>query len=187
MEAMWYDDTRNNELEEEKDHLQSDNENEAPKEEEEDDELSNLYNQICSSVDKSISSQAKKQNTLQKELDKAKSSESKMSRANLIISNLYQLPAGTKKAIFQNWDDNGECHDVELVLDTDEYNSAQEEADALFSSARKMKRGRAMVEGLILEAEKALEILNDAILDLDFALNPWLPKISMPLEHHDNE
>ena len=131
------------------------------------DELNDLYERIRSSVQKATDTQTKKQNALQKELDKAKSLEDTMKRANLIISNLYQLPTGTKSAIVQDWDLDGE--DVELILDHEEYNSAQEEADALFASARKMKRGSAVVGSLIKETAEALDILQDTVLDLDFA------------------
>jgi predicted ribosome quality control (RQC) complex YloA/Tae2 family protein len=145
--------------------------NEIPTEEEEEetkDEHSELYDSIRSSVEKAIDTQTKKRKALQNELDKAKSLEDTMKRANLIISNLYQLPAGVKSATVQDWDRDGE--DVTLELD-DEYGSAQEEADALFASARKMKRGSAVVSTLIAETNEALRLLDDAILDLDFALS----------------
>ena len=139
---------------------------EFQEEETEEDELSEVYNRIRSSVQKSIDTNTKKKNALQKELDKAKSLEDIMKRANLIISNLYQLPSGTKSVIVQDWEQGGE--DVQLVLD-DDYVSAQEEADALFTSARKMKRGSAVVGTLISATGQALDLLQDAILDLDFA------------------
>ena len=142
-------------------------EDELENEDAEDDDLNDLYERIRSSVQKATDTQTKKQNALQKELDKAKSLEDTMKRANLIISNLYQLPTGTKSAIVQDWDLDGE--DVELILDHEEYNSAQEEADALFASARKMKRGSAVVGSLIKETAEALDILQDTVLDLDFA------------------
>ncbi len=135
-------------------------------EEEEEGETSELYNRIRNSVDKAIVSQTRKKDSLQKELDKAKSLEDTMNRANLIISNLYQLPSGTKSAIVCDWEQGGK--EIELVLD-DEYGSAQEEADALFVSARKMKRGSAVVGSFITETKQALEVLQDALLDLDFA------------------
>jgi len=134
---------------------------------EEVDELTDLYEIIRASVDKAVNAKTKKVNVLQKELDKSKALEATMKRANLIISNLYQLPRGATSAVVQDWDMDGE--DVELVL-SDEYDTAQEESDALFASARKMKRGSAVVGALIAETNEALEVLQDTILDLDAAL-----------------
>mmetsp|Transcript_6189 Transcript_6189/g.8845 ORF Transcript_6189/g.8845 Transcript_6189/m.8845 type:complete len:507 (+) Transcript_6189:208-1728(+) len=123
-----------------------------------------LFQTIRSSIAKVKKAKDKKKQSLLKELENSKSLEGTMKRANLIISNLYQLPSGIERAIVQDWDLDGE--EVELVL-SDEYNSAQEEADALFAKARKMKRGSFIVETLLIETEEALTLLNDAILDLD--------------------
>lgn len=133
---------------------------------EEIDDLTSLYEQMCTSLEKTVKAKERKRDALQKELGKAKSLEDTMKRANLIISNLYQLPSGTKSIIVQDWEMDGE--DVELVL-SDEYSTAQEESDALFAAARKMKRGSIVVNELIAETEQALEILQDTVLDLDFA------------------
>jgi predicted ribosome quality control (RQC) complex YloA/Tae2 family protein len=66
----------------------------------------------------------------------------------------------------QDWDVEGEVQDVELVL-SDEYATAQEEADALFAAARKMKRGSAVVGELIVETENSLRFLEEAKGDLE--------------------
>jgi len=130
------------------------------------DELGNFYERMRSSLEKAFQAQQRKRDALQKELDKAKSLEGTVKRANLIISNLYQLPSGTKSAMVQDWDLDGQ--DVELVLNG-EYSSAQEESDALFAAARKMKRGSAVVGELISKTDDSLEILQDTVLDLDYA------------------
>ena len=133
---------------------------------EEIDEVANLYERMRSSLEKSFQAQQRKRDALQKELDKAKSLEDTMKRANLIVSNLYQLPSGTKSAVVQDWDLDGQ--DVELVVN-DKYSSAQEESDALFAAARKIKRGSAVVVELISTTDDALVILQDMVLDLDYA------------------
>lgn len=133
---------------------------------EEIDELSSLYQQMCSSLQNAVKAKERKRDALQKELDKAKSLEGTMKRANLIISNLYQLPSGTTSAIVQDWELDGE--DVEIVL-SDEYSTAQEESDALFAAARKMKRGSIVVNELLADTEQAWTILQDTVLDLEFA------------------
>lgn len=124
------------------------------------------YNILLASIEKALENNRRKKEALQKELDKAKSLEDTMKRANLIISNLYQLPPGTQSAIVQDWDVQEEGGmDVELVL-SDKYATAQEEADALFAAARKMKRGSAVVGELIVETEECLRVLKEAKMDL---------------------
>ena len=120
---------------------------------------------IQASLQKSKDATTKKRNSLQKEFEKAKNLENTMKRANLIISNLYQLPQGTERALVQDWDQDG--MEIELIFNTDEYSSPQEEADALFATARKMKRGSKIVEDLLSKTEESLVILDDASIDLD--------------------
>ena len=128
----------------------------------------NEFSQILQqSIFKCKESITKKRNSLQKEFDKAKNLEETMKRANLIISNLYQLPPGIERAMVQDWDQNGV--EVELVFNTREYVSPQEEADALFVLARKMKRGSKIVEELLNESIESLQIIEDAEMDLDVA------------------
>lgn len=123
----------------------------------------------------------KKTKSLQNELDKAKQLESTMKRANLIISNLYQLPPGTESSILQDWEEDEDNYDndttntsypreVEIIFNTKEYNSPQEEADALFTQARKMKRGSAILKNLLLDSNEHLQIIQDAIIDVEYAM-----------------
>ena len=90
-----------------------------------------------------------------------------MSRANLIISNLYRLPAGTTIIDVEDWDNGGEL--VTLELNTKDYSSAQEEADALFAMGRKMKRGSKVIQELMVGCVEAEDILSDAQMDLEAA------------------
>jgi len=123
-----------------------------------------FYKALVNSVKSSIVNISKKATSLQRELEKAQSLEETQKRANLIVSNLYRLPPGTPSAQVEDWENGGEV--VELVLNTKEYGSAQEEADALFSMARKMKRGSKVVEELMKEVVDAERILIDAMQDL---------------------
>jgi len=106
----------------------------------------------------------KKIASLQRELAKAQSLEDTMARANLIVSNLYRLPPGTTSASVEDWENGGEA--VELALNTKDYGSAQEEAEALFALARKIKRGSKVVEELMAESSEGEKILQEALLDL---------------------
>mmetsp|Transcript_22363 Transcript_22363/g.49813 ORF Transcript_22363/g.49813 Transcript_22363/m.49813 type:complete len:520 (-) Transcript_22363:1060-2619(-) len=126
-----------------------------------------LHRAVTKGVTKALTAIERKNASLQRELDKAQSLEGTMSRANLIISNLYRLPPGTTTATVEDWDNDGES--VELELNTKEYSSAQEEADALFATARKMKRGSAVIEGLMEDSAEAEQLLRDAMMDLDAA------------------
>ena len=126
-----------------------------------------LHRALTKGVTKALTAIERKNASLQRELDKAQSLEGTMSRANLIISNLYRLPPGTTTATVEDWDNDGES--VELMLNTKEYSSAQEEADALFAMARKMKRGSAVIEGLMEDSVEVEQLLRDAMMDLDAA------------------
>ncbi len=131
-------------------------------------QVNELAQRLRSSLKKSKEKVTKKRNSLQKEFDKAKNLEATMKRANLIISNLYQLPPGTERALVQDWEQDGA--EIELIFNTDKYNSPQEEADDLFATARKMKRGSKIVEKLLTKTQESLVILEDASLDLDAAI-----------------
>ena len=76
-------------------------------EEEEDSPVSLLLGALSKSVQSALKNLSKKTTSLQRELDKAKSLEETINRANLIVSNLYQLPPGTTSAEVEDWE-NGE-------------------------------------------------------------------------------
>ena len=123
---------------------------------------------LGTSIQKTLQKQRNIQSSLLSELEKAQSLESTMKRANLILANLYQMPHGTTVVTVQDWDLDGQ--DVELTLNSKEYSSAQEEADALFSLAKKMKRGSVVVKELLERVESALEVLVDSEIDFDAAM-----------------
>ncbi|KAL7535562.1 hypothetical protein ACHAWF_005202 [Thalassiosira exigua] len=131
----------------------------------EDSRPSPLLEALARSVRSALDGLSKKTASLERELAKAQSLEETMKRANLIVANLYRLPPGTASAEVEDWEDGGRI--VELALNTKEYGSAQEEADALFASARKMKRGSKVVEELMQQSLEGAKILEDAMLDLE--------------------
>jgi len=137
------------------------NENEIPTLEQE--EQNPFAESLGKSIRKALKKKTKIQASLQSELDKAKNLESTVKRANLILSNLYQIKPGISIITVQDWDLDGK--DVELTLNTKEYSSAQEEADALFAKAKKMKRGSVVVKELLEGVDEALEILQDAKME----------------------
>jgi predicted ribosome quality control (RQC) complex YloA/Tae2 family protein len=128
-----------------------------------------LHKALLQAVKTSLNNLSKKTKSLQRELEKAQSLEETMSRANLIVSNLYRLPPGTTSIEVEDWENDGKI--VELVLNTNEYASAQEESDALFALARKMKRGSKVVEELLNNSLEGEEILKDALVSLHSSEN----------------
>lgn len=123
-----------------------------------------LLEALIKSTTSALTGLTKKKTSLENELSKAQSLEATMNRANLIVSNLYKLPPGTVEAEVEDWENDGII--VKLVLNTKEYGTFQEESDALFAAARKMKRGSAVVEELLAQTTDAEEILNDSLMDL---------------------
>lgn len=107
----------------------------------------------------------KKEAALQAEWAKAQNVETLVSRAQLLVSNLYLFQPGVKTATVVDWETNGGA-EVELTLDTAKYDSAAAEADALFAQARKLKRGSQVIGTLLEETDKAKELLVNAQLDL---------------------
>ena len=123
-----------------------------------------LHEALYQAVQSALKSIDKKTSSLQKELEKAQSLEETMSRANLIVSNLYRLTPGISSIEVEDWENDGKL--VELTLNTKDYMSAQEESDALFALARKMKRGSVVVKELLVTSLEAQKILKDGLNSL---------------------
>jgi len=107
----------------------------------------------------------KKKNSLEAERRKIDGAELIGARAQLLVSNLYLFKDGTQSATIVDWENDGK--EVELKLDSNKYKSASAEADALFSTVRKLKRGSKRVDDLLEETLQAWEILNEAKSDLE--------------------
>lgn len=108
----------------------------------------------------------KKHQSLESELVKAQNVEGTVLRAQLLVSNLYLFPRGTKSAWITDWENGGV--EMEITLDP-QYESASAEADALFAQARKLKRGSQVVQSLLEETSAAMATLEDNKLDLESA------------------
>ena len=132
---------------------------------EEDSPHMQLHDALTLSLDKALKNLEKKTTSLQSEFDKAQQAELKLHRGNLITSNLYQITPTTTSITVQDWEkDDGA--DIVLELDTKKYSSFQEEAEDLFAVARKMKRGSIVVQELLEQSEKAVQILQKGQRDL---------------------
>ncbi|CAJ1964251.1 unnamed protein product [Cylindrotheca closterium] len=124
------------------------------------------YQDWSKALKKAVKALEKKRKSLQSEYEKAQGVEDTVARAQLLVSNLYHFNPGVKTATVQDWENDGA--EVELTLNP-KYASANEEADALFAQARKLKRGSQIVKELLNESEQAWELLSDAQADLESA------------------
>lgn len=124
------------------------------------------YNTWSKALKKTITALKKKRTSLESELQKAEALEDTVGRAQLLVSNLYLFTPGVKTATVQDWENDGV--DVELTLNA-KFSSANEEADALFAQARKLKRGSQVVQDLLDETSEAWELLQEVQLDLESA------------------
>ena len=123
-----------------------------------------LHKALFHAVQNALQNLNKKTTSLQRELEKAQSLEETMARANLIVSNLYRLNPGTTSIDVEDWENGGKI--ITLELNTKDYSSAQEESDALFARARKMKRGSLIVQDLLNTSLEAEAILKDIFTSL---------------------
>ena len=138
-----------------------------PEDEEDSSPLLDEYNAWSNSLEKAIQSLEKKRRSLESELSKAQGVEGTVARAQLIVSNLYHFSSPkVRSATVQDWENDGK--EVELTLDP-RYDSASDEADALFSQARKLKRGSQVVSDLLEKTAEAWDLLNMAKMDLESA------------------
>jgi len=119
-----------------------------------------LHAHLLSIVDKTLKRYTKKESSLLIELQKAQKREQYLHRGNLITANLYQIKPETESLIVTDWNEDGTSMEIELKLDTDAYSSAVEEANDLFSRAKKLKRGSIIVQDLLFSNEKIMEQLN---------------------------
>ena len=121
------------------------------------------YEAWSQALDSAYEKLRKKQKSLESEALKAQNIETTVVRAQLLVSNLYLFPKGTRSAMVPDWENGGE--EVAVTLDP-QYESASAEADALFAQARKLKRGSKVLEPLIADTNLALRTLEDTRLDL---------------------
>lgn len=131
------------------------------------DPLVKEFEQWNIAVEKCLDSLSRKQSSLERELLKAQSSEATFRRAQLLTNHLYAFPKGIDSAVVYDWENGGE--EITLTLDPG-YDSAQAEVEALFSKAKKLKRGSLVVQSLLEETSHACEIIQDIKLDLEGAI-----------------
>jgi hypothetical protein len=126
--------------------------------------LWNEYLQWKESVNECLDALEKKYNSLQAESRKFETINETAARAQLLTRYMYMFQPGIKSAVVSDWEKDG--IDVTLTLDPN-YDSAQEEAQALFQTVRKLKRGSKQVSLLLQETIQSLETIREIQLDLN--------------------
>jgi len=117
-------------------------------------------------VASSVTKLERQRKSLLTELENSKKCEEFASRATLIVSNLYQISPSTKTITLDQYDEiTGEATPTTIELNRDKFRTAQEEADWLFTKARKMRRGTSIVEALLQKNENSLGFLEGLSLD----------------------
>jgi len=141
-------------------------------------ETANLeaYDSLLYSIHQALTANIKQANSLTSELNKAQQAEEKLHRANLITSNLYQIPPGTTSITIQDWENEGK--DYLLELNSEKYSTPNEEAEALFAEARRMKRGSITVQELLESNQKSQSILTNAKKESLAIYNSFLNDLS---------
>ena len=122
------------------------------------DDLETRRSAVLQALEKATQKEANKANALRDEKRKAEAAEALSHRANLIFSNLYRIDATTRTIEVEDWEDDGAL--VAIDLDPS-FRSAKDEADAGFKKARRLRRGSAVVEGLLSESAERAEALLD--------------------------
>jgi len=122
-----------------------------------------------SAVQNTIKILEKKNDSLTSEQKKAVDIKSIEARAKLLTANIYLFKNGIKSVTVIDWENDGK--EVELKLDIEKYESASAEADALFSSVRKLKRGSKRVNELLEETRRSLDNINELKYDLESILD----------------
>ena len=113
---------------------------------------------LVAAIDAALTKEARKADALRKEAKAAADAEAMAHRANLIFSNLYRIDGTTKTIEVEDWENDGAL--VAIDLDPS-FRSAKDEADAGFKKARRLRRGSAVVEGLLLESAERAEALEN--------------------------
>lgn len=119
-------------------------------------------------VDDAAKKLQKKITSLESQKCKIDNVDSVAARAQLLVSNLHLFKSNVKSAVVIDWENDGK--EIELELNTKKYESAQKEADALFSIVRRLRRGSERVNIILDEEARNARILNESKVDLELIM-----------------
>jgi predicted ribosome quality control (RQC) complex YloA/Tae2 family protein len=120
------------------------------------------------SVEQAVVSLTKKKKSLQNELQKIENIQQLQARANIITTYMFMFTGGVRSVVVQDWEQGGA--EVEITLN-EKFDSASEEASAIYEQARRMKRGSQAVRPLLEATEIAMVSLFALQRDLNDALS----------------
>ena len=127
---------------------------------------SSAIDATAASISKTMKRIEKQRNSLEKEAKQAAQCEAYTDRANLIVSNLYQIDAGADSAKLTAYDEDGTARQVFIKFNKAKFRDAKEEADWLFTKARKMRRGTKVIADLLESNEQQRLFLAEALAAL---------------------
>mmetsp|Transcript_8291 Transcript_8291/g.19812 ORF Transcript_8291/g.19812 Transcript_8291/m.19812 type:complete len:363 (+) Transcript_8291:13-1101(+) len=119
-------------------------------------ERSDLFPTLNGWILKALDSEERRRNSLQKEAQRAQRAEQLGKWGTLVVSNLYRIDPAASTVVVEDWEDGGAK--VELSFDPQK-GTPQEQADAAFAVARKLRRGSKVIEGLLTKSEATMERL----------------------------
>jgi hypothetical protein len=132
-------------------------------------EGSTLASTLSDALRHALEREERKRSSLVKEAESAQKAESLGKWATLVTANLYRIPADAERADVEDWDVGGRV--VTLKFDLKTHGSPRQEAEAAFAKARRLRRGSAVLEGLIAESDRTCSALRGWASDLEALAN----------------
>lgn len=124
-----------------------------------------LASALSGALKQALEKEERKLTSLVKEAESAKKAESLGKWATLVTGNLYRIPAGAERVDVEDWEAGGQI--VTLKFDLKTHGSPREEADAAFAKARRLRRGSAVLQGLIAESDRTCSTLRGWAVELE--------------------
>jgi len=125
------------------------------------DEASELFKELSEALTRALARLERQRKSLEDEKRRAAEAEALGHRARLILANLYRIEPQATEVTVEDWEGPG--GPVTLRLDRQKYGSPQAECDALFTEARRLRRGSAVVAELIAQNEAQSTTITNAI------------------------
>ncbi|MFI5298969.1 MAG: NFACT RNA binding domain-containing protein [Polyangiales bacterium] len=90
-----------------------------------------------------------------------------LTRVGSMLSTIaHTVPRGSTEVVVEDW---GTGERVQHRISLDPAKSAREQAQAMFHRAKRLKRGRAVAEGRLVETQLAIDRLTSLLIDVDRA------------------
>lgn len=102
--------------------------------------------------EQTLTAERRKRTALKKEEDAARKAEGLGAWATLVVANLYRIDASAESVTVEDWAQGGAPTELRFAPGA---GTPQEQADAAFKKARKLRRGSAVVATLLQESEAA--------------------------------